>query len=154
MKALPSYEHASFTEGENVFLQAYAATGNRAASMVFAGLATTDQDALSASSQDTARIELAAAHIIAKAETMPIGTIASALGADKMQVLARIWELGRTAEPKEAIKALFILARVHGMLGPEKASSKSVNLILQSPTPPKSATPDGLPFILDIQPQK
>ncbi len=146
MKSLQHYDMPTFTDAENVFLQHYAETGNRVDAMLYSGLATNPDQA--------AHIELAAAQIIAKAETMPIGTIASALGADKLMVLARIWKLGREAEPKEAIKALFILARIHGMLGPDKTSSKSVNLILQTPQPPKSATPDGLPFLLEVAPQK
>ncbi len=148
MKSLQHYDMPTFTDAENVFLQHYAETGNRVDAMLYAGLATDPDQA--------AHIELAAAQIIAKAETMPIGQIASALGADKIQVLAEIWKIakGQYDDKRDTIKALYLLARIHAMLGPDKASSKSVNLILQTPTPPKSATPEGLPFLLEVTPNK
>jgi len=145
VKSLQHYEQPSFSDGENVFLHHYAETSNRIDAMVYAGLAP----APPSTPDEHAAIALAAANIISKAELMPISAIASALGGDKILVLAEVWRLARQAEPRDAIKALNLLARIHGMLT-DKSSSKSVNLILNPPTPPPS-TLTGLPFTLEVK---
>lgn len=150
MRAVQSYEQPTFTDSQNVFLQRYAETSNRIDAMVSAGLAPGPPS----TPEEQASVALAAAQIIAKAETMPISAIASALGGDRIALLAIIWRVCQHGEPREQSKALLLMCKIHGMLGNEKASGKSVNLILQTPPAPRSATPDGLPFLLDATAQK
>jgi|SRR5712691_5944090 len=143
---LQSFEMPTFTETENVFLRHYAQTRDRAQSAVDSGLA---QEAAIAPT-DIARLDLLAAQVIRKAEIMPLGLLLSALGADRIALLATIWYVCQHGGPREQSKALLLMAKIHGLIGEKDAGKTPVNLILHQPTPPASPTPPGLPFTLDI----
>jgi hypothetical protein len=146
---LQRFEQPTFTESENVFLRHYAQSRDRVGAMYSSGLAQEYTDYTTGELPSTATLELAGSAIIAKAETLPLEAIASALGADKIMLLAAIWKIGTEGEPRDAIKALNLMARIHGMLDAGRHHAQPVNLILHPPDAPPAKTPASLPFSLD-----
>ena len=144
---LPRYERPAFSDDETAFLRAYAQTLNRIEAMRSSGLA----QALGLSQRDDHALELAATGVIRKAERLALAEIATAIGADQVAMLRRIWDICLSAEPHEAVKGLQLLARIHGVWTEKPGSRQAVQIVLQPPTEAKAASqPPGLPFRIDM----
>jgi len=144
---LPRYERPAFTDDETAFLQAYARTLDRIEAMRSSGLAQT----LGLSPRDDHALELAATGVIRKAERLALAEIATAIGADPIAMLRRIWDICLSTEPHEAIKGLQLLARIHGVWTEKPGGRQAVQIVLQPPADAKAASqPPGLPFTIDV----
>jgi hypothetical protein len=100
------------------------------------------------------RLEEAAAGVIRKAERLSFAEVATALGADKIAMVKRLWDICLSAEPHQAIKGLQLLGRIHGLWSDDAKGAKAgVAIILSQPTStsdvPKTA---NLPFVIDAEP--
>ncbi len=147
---LAKYAMPTFTEHEQAFLRCYARSLDRVAAMQESQLAYS----LQLSPRDTAGLELAATAVIRKAEALPLHELATAIGADKLAMVQRIWCVCLSDEAHKAVKGLQILARIHGVYDDKRAlGAGSVAIVLGTPEPLPSATPPGLPFTLDVTPE-
>jgi len=144
---LPRYERPALSDYETAFLNAYAQTLNRIEAMRSSGLA----QALGLSPHDDHALELAATGVIRKAERLALAEIATAIGADPIAMLRRIWDICLSTEPHEAIKGLQLLARIHGVWTEKPGGRQAVQIVLQPPADAKAASqPPGLPFTIDV----
>jgi hypothetical protein len=98
---------------------------------------------------DEDTLELVASGVLRKAERLPVADLASALGADRVAFLMKLWGVCCSDEPHEAIKGLQLMGRVHGLWDDSKSKGKTpVQIIVQQPVPKASDT-SGLPFALE-----
>jgi hypothetical protein len=140
------YAAPVFSANENSFLRCYAASLDRVQAMQQSGLAEELQIPLN----EVQRLEEAAAGVIRKAERLSFAEVATALGADKIAMVKRLWDICLSAESHQAIKGLQLLARIHGLWADTPAGGRtSVAIVLNAPEQPKPATPPGLPFSLE-----
>ncbi len=133
-----------FTEVEVTFLRHYSLCLDRVAAMRSSGLAL-----VCGARQDEDTLELVASGVLLKAERLPVAELASALGADRVAFLTKLWGVCCSAAPHEAIKGLQLMGRVHGLWDDARLRGKTpVQIIVQQPAPKASDT-SGLPFSLD-----
>jgi hypothetical protein len=146
--ALQRYEAPSFSPDETNFLRHYAETLDRVAAMRASGLAA----ALQLDPEDENQLAHVATGVIRKAERLSLADIATAIGADPIAMLRRIWDICNSPEGHEAIKGLQLLARIHGVWTEKLGGSRqAVQIVLGQPVDTTAASPPpGLPFRLDM----
>ena len=143
MAHLPEPE-PEFTAQEEAFLRAYSESCNRLQALMQCGMITTPP----ALDQQQALMQ-EASRIIAKAERMPLSAIASAIGADRLFLLAMLKKVCEAPEGHIAIKGLQLLARLHGLWNEPKGARQHVALVFAEARQPTGATkPSDLPFTL------
>lgn len=132
---------------EEAFLRHYTEVRHRGKALVYAGLARDEKPPL-ATLQEATRI-------IAKAEQLPLATLATAVGADKLYFLSLLKRVCESEEGHISIKGLNILARIHGIFTDDKRTHTNIALILGQPE--TRATPTqvhGLPFqVYEVTPE-
>ncbi len=143
--ALQPYEgQPEFSDAEILFLKHYSQSLDRVDAMQTSGLARSCGPRPSA---DT--LELVASGIIRKAEHMPIAHLASALGADLVAYIRKLWDVCCSPEPHEAIKGLQLMGRIHGLWNDERSRGKTpIKIVMHQPAPPPSVV-TGLPFSIE-----
>ncbi len=133
-----------FTDAEVLFLHHYSQSLDRVAAMRTSGLALG-----CGARQDDDTLELVASGVLRKAERLPVAELASALGADRVAFLTRLWQVCNSPEPHQAIKGLQLMGRVHGLWDDAKLRGKTpVQIIVQQPAA-KASEQSGLPFTLE-----
>ena len=135
---------------EQAFLRHYSDSLSRLHAMIAAGYYQNDNTIESKDLMVTQQEVIAqAGAILGRAERLPLPTIASAVGADKVAFLARLWAICCCDKAHEAIKGLQLLGRIHGVWGKDGGSDRRTALVFVSPSPRAHGTvPTDLPFTL------
>src|SRR5262245_11097626 len=141
-------QHHVFTTQEEAFLRHYSESLNRLEALGKAGFLPRT---LPTMAQQQGLMQ-EASRIIAKAERMSLNAIASAIGADRLWLLAQRKLVCEDPQGHVAIKGLQLMARIHGVWEKEKGAKQQVAIIFGTPEGQKRQTQrTGLPFVIDAE---
>lgn len=133
-----------FTPQEEAALRHYSETRSRYEAMVAAGYVSQPHTL-----QDHADLVAQMGRLLARAEQMSLSQIASAIGGDKVAYISVLWQWCQCDKGHDAIKALMLMGRVHGIYDKAGQHNTQVALIFNAATTPAaSQAPADLPFTL------
>ncbi len=140
---VPLAAHDLFNPQEEAFLRAYSESRLRYEAMVAAGYPDADND------EAKHRLVAKAGELLMRVEQLSLAAIGSAVGADKVAYMATLWRWCCCDDGHQAIKALMIMGRVHGLWDKTTRVNQQVALVFAAARPAPGTTPPAdLPFTL------
>ena len=133
----------AFTAQEQAFLRHYSEGKLRYEAMVQAGYVVSAPD-LAGYQGVMARAQ----ELVGRAERLSLSSICSSIGGDKILFCAALWQQCQAQNAHAAIKALALMARIHGLWDNDKSRQPQVALVFTQAQGQPAEKPVDLPFTM------